>query len=533
MPPLFPAAFEAHHRVASGLYAQLRYLLPDAQQGLSQADSMLLVGSLLALAASLAQFLTAVPVGRVADTYGRKPALLVVLLATLVAHLLPLLLPQSMAAYSLSRVLAGAARGVTQLAMTVSVDLSSRADTGPTATAASPPGKAAPSAGAAVLLRARALAFTGIAIALGFTVGPVLGVGLARAAGRGALAGASLRVLSTGLSTGLDLLAIMLTVLLFREPIRTKAPADGPTGVGPATPPGGAPFPVSYGWLCAAQLVFSCFLSAFEHSLTFILSALRGFSSADHGRLLALSGLVAILSQGGISRRLSSRAVASVSDKPNDVRRAVRTVSSAAQVGTLLLGMASCLVAVAAGPRILPGLLLDTGAWSSSRVGALVAVPFGVASGLVGPMFTALASLASGGETSNSAQRVAHFRSVGFIGRVLGPVCVTVLISLLSASWGVLRPVADALGVSGFVVGTGTGTGADVTTSFGPLAMLLLAVLIACLPTVLLSLSTAGGELPPAGALERRVDSAASGTSARVPVSGAAISRRATQSVAP
>lgn len=221
-------------------------------------SSGLVIGAVVATD-SLLSFLLAPSWGRLSDRIGRRPVILLGLAGSAIAYTV-FGLAGSLAVLFFARILSGS------LGATVNVAQAALADT-------TPPEQ-----------RSRAMGLIGAAFGLAFTVGPALG-GLASRLGEGApglLAG------------GICLVNFLLASLLLRES-RTRRAQDW----GLTVPVPRAALVVTF----AATLAFTAMYVVFQQFGTQVL----GLSRAGISYAFTLVGLVSVLVQGRLVRRLAPR----------------------------------------------------------------------------------------------------------------------------------------------------------------------------------------------------------------------------------
>ncbi|MBF0455127.1 MAG: MFS transporter [Magnetococcales bacterium] len=314
------------------------------------------IGWLMAIY-SIMQFLFAPLWGRFSDRIGRRPILVFGLFGSSLSYLV-YGLAGTLTLLFVGRALAGIMGANISVAQAAMADLTSRED------------------------RARAMGLIGAAFGLGFVLGPAMG---------GFLSGYGLETapLVAAAITGLNGMA----ALFFLAETRVAEQENG----GPAEKIAYHPFSLSrwraakqYGGalsLCLLMGLFITLFSAFEVVLPLWGQDLYGWDMQDVGWVFFYVGVVAVIVQGGIVRRLAPR----LGEK--------RTTAA----GLLLVGSGLALLA-----GLSPG-----GVWLS--LGLISA-----GAGLVHPGLSSLVSLNS--DSSKQGMMLGMFQSMSALGRGVGPV---------------------------------------------------------------------------------------------------------------
>jgi MFS family permease len=325
-----------------------------------------LFGGVLGALYSLLQFLFAPVWGALSDRIGRRPTLLVTLFGTLLSYLL-WALAGSFWLLVVARCLGGCMAGNISTASAVVAD-TTRAEK-----------------------RAGGMGIVGMAIGLGFVLGPALGAAAFELGGfepavwrRGlALNPFSVPALAAGALAALNLAWVFARLPETLPPERR----GGAQRAHPLLPrPGslGLPGIARTNWI---NLLYLTAFSAMEFSLTFLARERFGFGPRQNGLMFVYIGLVVAVVQGGLVRRLTPR---------HGERRVAIT-------GFLLL---------------FPGFLAVGLARST---GTLYAGLFflAVGSALVMPCLSALVSRYAPEDRQGLA--LGTFRSMGALSRALGP----------------------------------------------------------------------------------------------------------------
>jgi MFS family permease len=369
--PLFPALL-SHYLQVDGTGGFLGWLLAqiDALARLTGSHDNyreVLFGGLLGSLYGFLQFLFAPVWGSLSDRIGRRRVLLVTVAGTAFSYLL-WIFSGSFALFIVARLIGGGFAGNLSVATAAVADVTSREN------------------------RAKGMALVGIAFGLGFMFGPALGSIAALynpLAHYPQLAAIGINPFSTaGIAAfGLSLVNLVWITFQFRETLdpRHRSGADerirhplhallaleaGPTR--------------RADWL---YFIFTLAFSGMEFSLTFLAAERFGYTPTSMFKIFVFLGVVLIVTQGGIVRRVVPRF---------GERRVLLAGLLTTVAGMLVTGFA---------PTI---------AWL--YVGLLL---LGAGSGLVNPSVSALVSLYSGAEQQGRTLGV--FRSLGSLARGLAP----------------------------------------------------------------------------------------------------------------
>ncbi len=372
--PLFPDMLE-HYLGREGpdsLVGRLVARLTEIVAGRPGADFAVVVlfGGILGSLYSILQFLFAPLWGALSDRIGRRPTLLVTLFGTAVSYL-AWFFAGSFSLLVLSRILGGIMAGNVSTASAVVADISAPRD------------------------RAKNMAVIGIAVGLGFVLGPALG----------GLAHRYLDVLGTlgpdaasyGVNpfSGPALVALLLALLNFawaaaRFPETRSAHAVEPGALRAKLAPFAALREIARPGVTTANLVYLTYAIAFaamEFTLVFLAAERLGFGPLQNAWMFVFIGLTIAFVQGGFVRRMAPKM---------GERKLCR-------IGLILL---------------IPGFLL-TGA--AGTVPMLYAGLFLLAAGsaLEMPTLSALVSLYASDQHQGLA--LGSFRSMGALSRAIGP----------------------------------------------------------------------------------------------------------------
>ena len=239
-------------------------VIPYFAEGMG-ADSVL-VGLLFA-AQYAGQFLTAPLWGGLSDRVGRKPVMIVTVALAAVASLLTALSGNLWALFG-ARIFAGLAAGNISTASAYVTDVTSEED------------------------RSKGMAVIGISFALGFTVGPGLGAWLSGY-------GPQVPFL---VSVGISAVNAVLAAVILREPPHAPQPKKGRGELWrmiQAQP--------TTRVMCGLNLWYTVALSFLEVPFAFYLASQFQRGTGTYGALMSGLGVVMILVQGGLVRRLSKK----------------------------------------------------------------------------------------------------------------------------------------------------------------------------------------------------------------------------------
>lgn len=382
--PIFPGLLEHYVALegAESAIGRLQTWLVELTGSGEGADFAVvtLFGGILGSIYSLLQFLFAPFWGSLSDRRGRRATLLLTLFGTALSYAL-WFFSGTFAMLIGARVLGGIMAGNISIASAAVSDTTSGAD------------------------RAKGMGIVGMAIGLGFVVGPAIG-GIS--ASWNLLdawpAGADLGV---NQFSGPALIAFVLAILNWlwavrRFPETLSEENRGKSGEARTLHPFRALRSISFPGVMRTNLISFLYLSAFsgmEFTLTFLAAERHGFGPKDNMWMFVFIGLVIAFVQGGVVRRVV----------PRVGERKVATVGLATLVpGFLLVGYAGTV----------PLLYLGLGFMA-------------VGSALAMPCFSALVSRYSPSEVQGLV--LGAFRSVGSLSRAIGPILGGVLYWLLGS----------------------------------------------------------------------------------------------------
>jgi MFS family permease len=368
--PLFPDLLD-HYLAQSGEGSWLADLIAKLREfaGGDQNAVETLFGGLLGSVYGLLQFVFATVWGGLSDRIGRRITLLVTLAGTALSYVL-WVFAGSFAILIVARVLGGIMAGNISTASAAVADTTSAKE------------------------RAKGMGIVGMAIGLGFVVGPAIG-GISSSwnlldSWEG---GASLGVNPFSgpalIAFGLATLNWIWAIARFPE---TLDPANRDRGVEARTlHPFRALRSIDHPGVLRTNLISFLYLSAFsgmEFTLTFLAAERLGFGPRDNMWMFVFIGLVIAFVQGGVVRRV--------------VPRAGERKVAATGLALLLPGF------------VLVGLATTTG----GLYGGLACMAVG--SALAMPCFSALVSRYSPSDVQGLV--LGAFRSVGSLSRAIGPI---------------------------------------------------------------------------------------------------------------
>ena len=384
--PLFPGMLEYYRSVEgeSGLFGLFYHaLLRFSEMAGTPADGwgiIVLFGGVLGSLYSFVQFLFAPVFGALSDRVGRKPVLVVCLTGIFVSYVL-WVVAGSFAILVLARLLGGVMSANISTATAVVADVTD------------------------VKTRSRGMAIIGIAFGLGFIVGPVLG-GFSAAFDPTAVWPALARYGINPYSAPAAVAALLtlcnlVLVICFLPETRRKGAAVKRTA-NPLVLLSTKAFPGVF-QTNLANLFFIFAFAGMEFSLTFLAVERLGFDAKQNAYMFVFVGVVMALVQGGYVRRQA--------EVVGPKRMMLR--------GLLLL---------------IPALTLVGLAGQYQSVGLLYAGLFllAIGSGMVTPCLTTLVSVYA--PPSEQGRVMGIFRSLGALGRAVGPIVACILYWRLGAA---------------------------------------------------------------------------------------------------
>lgn len=369
--PLFPDLLD-HYLALSGEGSFLANLVLKLEEisGGEETAVVTLFGGLLGSVYGLLQFLFATVWGGLSDRIGRRPTLLVTLVGTALSYVL-WIFAGSFAVLIAARVLGGIMAGNISTASAAVADTTTAAD------------------------RAKGMGIVGMAIGLGFILGPAIGgltmqLSLFEAStATGAMFALNPFSVPALFSLILALLNLLWVATKFQEtlPKSTKVKTES----GRSLNPFGRLKTLNFPGVVRINFIYLLYLIAFaaiEFTLTFLAKERFDYKPMDMAKMFIFVGFIIALVQGGFVRRLA----------PKYGERLV------ARVGML------CTV---------PGFLLIGGAETTGALYAGLAF-MAVGSALVMPCLSALVSRYTPPDRQGLA--LGAFRSMGSLSRAAGPI---------------------------------------------------------------------------------------------------------------
>lgn len=377
--PIFPALAEYYTSVdPDNFFLRLIFdsitALLNASGAPAQVVPIVLFGGVLGSLYSLLQFLCAPFWGALSDRIGRRPVLLISI-AGLGLSYVCWFFAGSFTLLILARLLGGVMSGNISAASAIVADVT-------------PEDR-----------RSRGMAVIGIAFALGFIIGPMLGGVLSLVDLTEMFPGMvafglnpfSMPALFAGLLSCINLLLVVRRLPETLPPERRKQPHTSERSINPLK----LFMPLPYPGVSQTNNLNFLFLTAFsgmEFTLTFLAVERLNFSPMQNGYMFIFVGFILTLVQGGIVRR------------------------HAHKIGERRLAFAGLLITM-------PGLIMIG---LSESISLLYAGLFfmSLGSALVIPCITALVSLYAPAQHQGRALGV--FRSLGALARVIGPALASI-----------------------------------------------------------------------------------------------------------
>ncbi len=285
--PLFPAMLEFYFEQEGpdSFFRNLIETLAGFVDG-NEFQVAVLFGGLLGTVYSVLQFVFAPVWGNLSDRIGRKPTLIVTLIGTLVGYLL-WIVSSSFTLLLVARVLNGIAAGNISTASAAVADTTTEKD------------------------RAKGMGIVGMAIGLGFVIGPAIGgllfkYDLSADAGTGSM----LHPFSAAAIAAAALALVNLAWVILRFPETLPPERRGK----PSERAGLHPFKrlaqLDYPGLKRLNLLYLIYLTAFaaiEFTLTFLAAERFDYTPLDNAWMFVFVGLTIAFVQGGLVRRLAPK----------------------------------------------------------------------------------------------------------------------------------------------------------------------------------------------------------------------------------
>lgn len=338
------------------------------------ATPTVLFGGVLAAMYSLLQFAFSPFWGALSDRIGRKPILIISIAGTTLSYVL-WMFSGSFTLLIVARLIAGVMSGNISTATAVVGDVTTREN------------------------RAKGMAIIGIAFGTGFILGPALG-GLASlwdlSSSYPALKAYGINPFTVPAAVALCLACANLFSVLFnfKETLppqkRGKTTSYRTSNVFELVKP--LPYP-GVNVTNFANFLYTLAFAGMEFTLTFLADERFSFTSRDNAKMFVFIGLVIAVIQGGIVRRHAHR------------------------VGEKKMTLAGMIM-------LIPGLILVSISYNTLTLYAGLAL-ISTGSALVIACLSALVSLYTPEETQGKS--IGIFRSLGALGRVIGPICACLL----------------------------------------------------------------------------------------------------------
>lgn len=378
--PMFPAmakyylSVDADNFFLSGMMSLIGNLqtISYSADGTPQMSTVVLFGGLLGALYSLLQFVASPIWGGISDRIGRRPVLLISVFGLFISYVL-WIFSGSFTLLILARVIGGFMSGNLSIASAVVSDVTDEKN------------------------RSKGMAVIGIAFAMGFIFGPAFGGILSMINPlefNPDWARFGINPFSTPavLAAVLSLINFICIWKLFPETLRPGNKAHLQRSINPLK----LMRPLPYKGVNLTNFAYFLFITAFsgmEFTLTFLAVERLGYTSMDNAYMFIFIGLIIGLVQGGYVRR------------------------KAHQVGERKMGFQGLIA-------IIPGLLLL--AWAHAGWMLYAGLFFlAVGSAMVIPCLTTLVSFYS--PAHMQGQSLGIFRSLGSLGRVLGPIYAAIV----------------------------------------------------------------------------------------------------------
>ncbi|MBF0195045.1 MAG: MFS transporter [Magnetococcales bacterium] len=337
------------------------------------------IGWLMAIY-SIMQFVFAPLWGRFSDRIGRRPVLIIGLFGSCISYLV-YGLAGSLTVLFIGRAVAGIMGANISVAQAAMADLTSHKD------------------------RAKAMGMIGAAFGLGFVIGPAMGAFLSEY-------GLEVAPLVAAAITGLNAIAALFLLAETHVPGQNSSNKPEITAYHPFAPSRWR-MAAQYGnvvAICGLMGLFIAMFSAFEVVLPLWGNEFIGWNMADIGWVFVYVGVIAVIIQGGIIRRLTPK----IGEK------------NTTTMGLVLVGVGLAMM----------------GIWGKELVWVSLAI-VAAGSGLVHPGFSSLVSINS--DAAKQGMMMGLFQSMSALGRGVGPVVGGIIYG--THKGGVLLFAAIGIGV--------------------------------------------------------------------------------------
>lgn len=279
--PLFPETLKFYLHNGNDVVLQVLLQFTDwLSQSTDSKMRVIIFGGVAASIYSILQFIFAPIWGRISDTYGRKKVLIFTTLGGLLGYIV-WFFSHSFSLFVLSRIITGSMSG------NLSVAFASMADS------------------TTVQDRVKGMGMVGAGIGLGFVFGPPLGGVLSKisipfASNFTIFAGSALLSILVALSN------LLVLVFFFRETLQEKKSKNIDQQIHPILDIIQAKTPglVLLSWI---NFLFVFGFSGFEFAVNFFLSEQLLFKPDQIGYTFLYMGLIVIIIQGGVIRRISGK----------------------------------------------------------------------------------------------------------------------------------------------------------------------------------------------------------------------------------
>jgi MFS family permease len=367
--PLFPDTIRHYLKMGNDPIFNWIYSLAEFLTNENNSPFLIVFfGGILGSIYSLLQFLFSPIWGRLSDRWGRKPVLIFSSLGSLIGYTI-WLFSSSFSGFVLSRIITGAMGGNISVASASMADLTSSNE------------------------RSKGMGMIGAGIGLGFIFGPFLG---------GSASGLELQdfypylqnfqftvfSLSALVSVLVALLTLILVIFILKESNPKKKSLEVSHSFHhPILDSSSLQFR-SVLFVSYIYFLFIFSFSGFEFCLNFFLNEFKGFLPRDIGLTFLYIGMIIIIVQGGIVRRISGKV------------KEVNIILSGA--GILMIGYL--------------GMVF----FSFHNIGLFLSLGFlSVGSALIHPGLSSLASLLS--KQEDQGKNLGIFRSFGSLARAFSP----------------------------------------------------------------------------------------------------------------
>ncbi|NRA25868.1 MAG: MFS transporter [Opitutales bacterium] len=385
--PLFPAMLEYYLDLESGepgFVSRLHsFLLSISGDNADPFRATVFFGGALGSLYAFIQFFASPLWGALSDKIGRRPVLLITVGGLFLSYLL-WIFSARFELLLIARILGGLAAGNISVATAVVADVTTAEN------------------------RSKGMALIGVAFGLGFIIGPAIG-GLSSqwVLSEGSDAWFGLHPFSVPAIISAGLAAVNLLWIATKLP--ETLPTEGELNKEHASsPPIFQLFQIKTPGVASLILFYFFYLLAFsgmEFTLTFFAVDSFAYTPMQNGWMFVFIGVVLILCQGGLVRRLAPK------------------------LGDKKLGFSGMIIGIAGF-----ALLAFSGGSQGIFFSALTLITIGIS--FVNPTLSALVSNAS--EAAEQGRALGIFRSAGSLARAVGPIVASILYFLGAPLWAYL-----------------------------------------------------------------------------------------------